>query len=339
MKTKILPFCLLIFLAFFLLISCDLSSDKNAISQATETEGTEEATEFEEVTEPEATEPEVTEPEATEPVATEPEATEPEATEPAATEPAATETEVTEPEATEPEVTEPVATEPAATETEVTEPEATEPEESESETRPVYADKDFNDPNYVTLSHFEGAVVRWGDVIDGEITDSEGTGEASSNIFDLLSDDYTTFFVAVNVEVLDVVEHKASKPEKIYNLETILIPRLAMPLVTTGEVSLVFFYYSEIYAEDGTSVWIAWVEHALKKLINYPIFDFVDGHMMISDSQMQECLSEEWTSTFLRSAWRISQRCTKVGLNYKFYSGMTIDEWEVFYQKARDLGI
>ena len=329
---KIISLILAMLMIVSVVVACSKKDD------AAETSAPAESTE---AAAPEATEPEATEPEATEPAATEPEVTEPEATEPEATEPEATEPEATEPEATEPEATEPEATEPeAVTETEaITEPEVTEPEESESETRPVYADKDFNDPNYMTLSNFEGAVVRWGDVIDGEITDSEGTGEASSNLFDLLSDDYTTFFVAVNVEVLDVVEHKASKPEKIYNLETILIPRLAMPLVTTGEVSLVFFYYSEIDAEDGTSVWIAWVEHALKKLINYPIFDFVDGHMMISDSQMQECLSEEWTSTFLRTAWRISQRCTKVGLNYKFYSGMTIDEWEVFYQKARDLGI
>lgn len=317
MKKKTIRFLSLLLCISFLLVGC--------VPSATEPEATEpeEVTEHETVTEPE----EITE---TEAMTESEEITETEKT----TEPEI----ITEPESekiTEMEETtetNPIAEseEPSESET-VTEPERNESEETESGSN---VDSDAPSP-YELLCYFDGMVVRWGSVVEDEspVSDFEGvSGEVSDFLlaFDMIK---------VGIEVLDVVEHEYSCTDEIFALKTLLIPRDAMKSVAEGDESLVFFYYQTVgYTEDDVPVWIGFVD-PYPFAWNYPIFEFENGCMILSDSQMQEYNSGVFRTKFLCYAWQANQAFIKceIDIKYHFRSGMTVEELEQFYVAAKAL--
>ena len=137
--------------------------------------------------------------------------------------------------------------------------------------------KCINGSAYSQAADYSGIVIRWGQVVGDRYDENFPNYLRSvSSIEDLYM---------VKVEVLDVVEHKHNDREWLLATDTVFLPKAVLKYVSEGETSIAFPSTMNVSINERECTWIVYFEEPTVEDWPLPIFRYVDGRMVIDESQ------------------------------------------------------
>lgn len=187
-----------------------------------------------------------------------------------------------------------------------------------------------NGSTYSQVANYKGIVIRWGQVVGDRYDDDFPDYLRSvSSIKDLYM---------VNVEVLDVVgKHTHNDTECLMATDRVFLPKEALKYVSEGETSIAFLFTMNVSINESERTRIVYLDEFSVEDWPLPIFRYVDGRMVIDESQksMYEG-GNGYKMFFLRDAYRVNELLQEFGVDEKYYfrDGMTVDDLERFYDKG-----